>query len=151
MPARLPYDCPMPETRHTRAGGVLAHYVWRAAVREIQGALTFGPEAEGLPGYVHGGALSAIADESMGLVCWSEGHCAPGAQVNVTFLHPVRVGDRGQVRASLVAAHERKLSCQAEIRVRDVLVARATGVFVSVPLRDPTPFAQWPGVDRFTP
>ena len=151
MPKRLPDDCPLPGSRHTRAGGVSTRYTWRALERAVCGELDFGADAEGLPGYVHGGALSAIADEAMGLACWCEGHCAPGAQVDVTFLQPVRAGDHGQVRASLVESHGRKLHCQAEIRVADRLVARATGLFIATPLRDPALFAQWPGIDRFRP
>ncbi len=149
MPERLLNDCALPGTHHTRAGGVEACYVWHAQARTVHGQLTFRPDAEGLPGYVHGGALSAVADEAMGLACWCEGFCAPGAQVNTTFLHPVRVGDRGVIQATLGEVQGRKLLCQAEILVGDVLVARTTGVFVSIPLDDPAPFAEWPGVTRF--
>ncbi len=149
MPTPLTQDCDLPGTRHTQAGGVETAYRWHAAERVVRGELRFGEAAEGLPGYVHGGALSAIADEAMGSACWSEGHCAPGAQVDVAFLRPVRAGDRGQVRAWLVATEGRKLRCQAEIRVGDDLVVRATGIFVSVPMTEPARFAAWPGLDRF--
>ena len=149
MPEQLSQDTPLPGSRHTQSGGVQTQYVWHAAERVVHGDLQFTAVAEGLPGYVHGGALSAVADEAMGLACWSEGHCAPGAQVNVTFLRPVRAGDHGQVLASLVETLGRKLHCQAEIRVADRVVARATGIFVSVPLQDPAPFAGWPGLARF--
>ena len=151
MADRLENDVDLPGTRHTQAGGVQTRYAWQAGAREVHGELLFQTEAQGLPGYVHGGALSAIADEAMGMACWCEGHCAPGAQVSVNFLQPVRAGDRGQVRASVVAVAARKLQCQAEIRVGDVVVARATGLFVSVPMREPDLFAGWPGLERFQP
>lgn len=149
MADRLEVDADLPGTRHTQAGGVQTRYVWRARTREVHGELAFGAQAQGLPGYVHGGALSAILDEAMGMACWCEGHCAPGAQVNVAFLHAVQAGDHGEVRASVAEIVGRKLHCQAEISVRDVVVARATGVFVSVTLQDPTLFDGWPGLERF--
>jgi uncharacterized protein (TIGR00369 family) len=149
MADRLEIDAALPGTRHTQAGGVQTRYTWQADARAVHGELLFQPEAQGLPGYVHGGALSAIADEAMGMACWCEGHCAPGAQVNVTFLQPVRAGDRGHVRAWVVSVAARKLQCEAEIRVADVVVARATGLFISVPLREPALFASWPGLERF--
>jgi uncharacterized protein (TIGR00369 family) len=151
MATPLLHDTPLPGTRHTRAGGVEAHYTWCAAERVVLGELHFGEDAEGLPGYVHGGALAAVADEAMGSACWAEGHCAPGAQVDVTFLRPVRAGDRGLVRASVAAVAGRKLQCQAEIRAGDVLVARAVGTFISVPMTEPALFAHWPGLERFQP
>ena len=149
MVEKLDSDAELPGTRHTQAGGVQTRYAWRAGAREVHGTLVFGEAAEGLPGYVHGGALSAIADEAMGMACWCEGHCAPGAQVSVAFLQAVRAGDHAEVRASVVTIAERKLHCHAEIRVADVVVARATGLFISVRMRDPALFAGWPGLERF--
>ncbi len=150
MADRLLHDCPLPDSRHTRAGGVTTAYHWAAQERAVLGTLAFGADAEGLPGYVHGGALAAIADEAMGLACWCEGHCAPGAQVNVRFLRPVHAGDRGHVTARVVGIDGRKLQCEAELRVGDAVVAAATGLFVAVPLADATAFASWPGLARFT-
>ena len=155
MATRLDVDSPLPGTRHTASGGVTAVYTWRASSDAtgqgvVHGDLAFGPDAEGLPGYVHGGALSAVCDEAMGMATWCEGHCAPGARVEVDFLRPVRAGDRAILTARVDRIDGRKLACSAEVRVGDVVVVRATGVFVSVPFRDPTPFAGWPGLERFT-
>ena len=150
MTTRLASNCALPGTRHTRAGGVQTAYAWDAASASVTGTLVFSADAEGLPGYVHGGALSAILDETMGLACWCEGHCAPGAQVDVRFLAPVRAGDHGVVTAALRTVQGRKLQAEASIRVNDVEVARATGLFISVPLRDPAAFAGWPGLERFS-
>ena len=149
MTERLHEDMDLPSARHTRAGGVLTQYRWHAQAREVVGDLQFLADAEGLPGYVHGGALSAIADEAMGLACWSEGHCAPGARIEMDFLRPVRAGDRAEVRARVVELQGRKLLCAAEIRVSDQVVAQGKGVFVSVPMRQPELFADWPGLQRF--
>lgn len=151
MAQALTMDTVLPGTRHTQAGGVQTHYEWRATAGEVHGGLLFGADAEGLPGFVHGGALSAIADEAMGLACWCEGHCAPGADVRVQFLAPVRAGDRGEVVARVREVDGRKLHAEAEVTVQGKIVARATGLFVSVPLRDRAPFAGWPGLDRFDP
>lgn len=155
MATRLDSDASLPGSRHTASGGVAATYTWISSgpgpvgQGHVHGELVFGADAEGLPGYVHGGALSAVCDEAMGMACWCEGHCAPGARVEVDFLRPVRAGDTAILTARVDRLDGRKLVCSAQVQVGEHVVVRAVGVFVSIPLRDPTPFAGWPGVARF--
>lgn len=151
MSNRLLHDVDLDGSRHTRAGGVTASYRWLAAAREVRGLLHFGADAEGLPGHVHGGALSAAVDEAMGMACWCEGYCAPGVRVAAEFLLPLRPGATALLTARLLRAEGRKLHCSAEIWHAENAAVRATGLFVAVPLVDPAPFAGWPGLERFLP
>lgn len=149
MAERLLEDCPLPGSRHTRAGGVQALYAWHAQVRAVHGQLQFDPDAEGLPGYVHGGALAAVLDEAMGMACWCEGQCAPGARIELEFQRPVRAGDRAEVHARVLRTDGRKLHCEATIQIGEKVMARAQGLFVAVPLQHPELFHDWPGLERF--
>ncbi len=46
----------------------------------------FGPYTEGPPGHVHGGCISAVLDETMGLTAWYFGHAVLSVSLDVKFL-----------------------------------------------------------------
>jgi hypothetical protein len=52
---------------------VKADYWYSATERRVRGVVTFGPGAEGIPGAVHGGAISGVFDEGVGLFFWHLG------------------------------------------------------------------------------
>src|SRR5512142_271164 len=49
---------------------VSADYRFCAAERKVRGIVEFGTRAEGMPGFVHGGAISGVFDEALGLLSW---------------------------------------------------------------------------------
>lgn len=49
---------------------ILADYWYSATERRVHGVVTFGRQAEGMPGVVHGGAISGVFDEGVGLLSW---------------------------------------------------------------------------------
>jgi predicted cupin superfamily sugar epimerase/acyl-coenzyme A thioesterase PaaI-like protein len=139
-----------PPSRHLQAAGVELAWRWRAATATVHGPVRFLSHSEGLPGHVHGGLLSTLCDEAMGWACWMSGHVAPGARVSVDFLAPLRPGDAAQLSARLLSAHGRRLQLEASVATQDGRpVAVASGSYVSVRPKDLTPFAGWPGVERF--
>ena len=79
---------------------------------------------------VHGGMISAIADNAMaGAVYHRLGRRALTVQMNVQFLQPSRAGDwlEGRGRVSHMTRH--LVFCEAELFADDRLVARASGIF----------------------
>ena len=122
---------------------------WRAAHAQVEGELSFGPNAEGLPGHIHGGALAAVCDEAMGWACWCSGWIAPGARVETAFLAAVRPGQALTLVARVSAAQGRKIATVAELFADGRAVAQASGLYIAIVPKDLAAFAQWPGVDRF--
>lgn len=47
-----------------------ADYRYCAAERRVRGRVRFGDASEGMPGFVHGGAISGVFDEAVGLLSW---------------------------------------------------------------------------------
>jgi len=64
---------------------VSASYWFRAAERRVRGEIAFGIGAEGMPGCVHGGAISGVFDEALGLLSWAMGSPVVTRQLNVHF------------------------------------------------------------------
>lgn len=57
----------------------------------VYAQVVFGEKAQGPPGHAHGGAISAIFDELMGVCCWVNGHPAMTAQYTTRFMKPVPI------------------------------------------------------------
>jgi predicted cupin superfamily sugar epimerase/acyl-coenzyme A thioesterase PaaI-like protein len=140
-------DLPQPPTPLAQTAKLWPHYRWDAARQTVHGAWQFLPDHEGLPGYVHGGALSLLCDEAMGHACWLMGWVAPGAQQDVQFLAPARPGP-ARLEARVLQRTGRRLHCTAEVWQGETLLARARGIYISVPATDLRAFAGWVGVDR---
>ncbi len=126
-------------------------FQWLGQAQTTVGQVQFGQQSQGLPGFVHGGALATIADEAMGIACWMSGYCAPGAKITSDFINPVRIGEACEVRAWLKSVDGRKLHCAASIKRGEVEVYRAQGLFVAIEPSDLQAFSHWPGVERFLP
>ena len=60
-------------------------YFQRAKDEALVGQAWFGPDTEGPPGYAHGGSVSALLDEAMGLCSWLSGHGVVAARLTVNF------------------------------------------------------------------
>lgn len=135
-------------TRLAATAGLQAQYRWLANEQSVHGSVVFGSEHEGLPSFVHGGALSLLCDEAMGQACFLSGWIAPGAQVDVQFRAPARPGP-AEIRARVVGRSGRRLFAEASVAQHGKVLATARGLFVAIPPRDLTPFANWPGVERF--
>ena len=64
---------------------VSASYWFCAAKRRVRGEIAFGIGAEGMPGCVHGGAISGVFDEALGLLSWALGTPVVTRKLNVHF------------------------------------------------------------------
>lgn len=64
---------------------VSASYWFCVAQRRVRGEIAFGKAAEGMPGCVHGGAISGVFDEALGLLSWAMGTPVVTRELNVRF------------------------------------------------------------------
>lgn len=153
--APLATACQLPEPTSAFTGldatRMLARYAWDPVTSEVRGVARFGEAAEGLPGFVHGGALAAIADEAMGWATWCSGAIAPGATVTHHYRRPVRTNQSLEVRAWVDHDDGKKLHCRAELRCGDAVAVASEGIYVAIAPPDPSAFASWPGAERFRP
>lgn len=99
--------------------------------------VTLGPAFEGAPGRAHGGVIAALLDETMGLVNAMDGVPAYTVQLDITYLAPAPIGEPITARALPRARAGRKITVEGEVRAGDLVIARATGLFIAV---DPQQF-----------
>lgn len=93
----------------------------------------FGPEAEGPPGYAHGGALAALLDEAMGMAALATGRIVVAARIEVDFRALVPLSEAVTVEAALGEAVGKKVPVRAVLRLNDGATAcEASGLFVEI-------------------
>lgn len=109
----------------------------------VRGSLTLDRRHEGAPGYAHGGAVSTILDDALGMLLFVLRRPAVTARLEVDFRRPAYLGRPFDVEAWVDEVDGRKLWMRAELREQGELIAAARSLFLEV---DPAHFAR--GVER---
>ena len=87
----------------------------------VETTFTAGPEHQGWPGYVHGGILFAVLDETLG-------------RVEIRYRQPAPVGVPLRFVGTLVRDRGRALELQGFAQLEDgTVVAEASGLYMRVP------------------
>ncbi|MEA2367956.1 MAG: hypothetical protein QOH38_674 [Thermoleophilaceae bacterium] len=105
----------------------------------VRGSVTLDRRHEGAPGYAHGGAVSTILDDALGMLLFILRRPAVTARLEVDFRLPAYLGHPFDVEAWVDAADGRKLWMRAELREDGEVIAEARSLFVAV---DPQHFAR---------
>lgn len=95
----------------------------------------FGSRAMGPPDHVHGGCMTAILDEAMGILPWLLGHPVVSVNVNVDLFKMTPVYTWGIVKVEIERVDTRKiLTCATIHNPEGELLVRGKGVYAIVPL-----------------
>jgi acyl-coenzyme A thioesterase PaaI-like protein len=105
----------------------------------VRGSVTLDRRHEGAPGYAHGGAVSTILDDALGMLLLVLRRPAVTARLEVDFRRPAYIGRPFEVEAWVDEVDGRKLWMRAEMREAGELVAAARSLFLEV---DPEHFAR---------
>ena len=99
----------------------------------VNGSVFFGPAYEGAPGCVHGGFLSAVLDEALGLACIFSGEPGMTGELTVRYLKPTPVEMPLRIETRFDRREGRKIYNSGEIYSGEVKVVESRGVFISIP------------------
>jgi acyl-coenzyme A thioesterase PaaI-like protein len=105
----------------------------------VRGSVTLDRRHEGAPGYAHGGAVSTILDDALGMLLLVLRRPAVTARLEVDFRRPAYIGRPFDVEAWVDEVDGRKLWMRAEMREGGELVAAARSLFLEV---EPQHFAR---------
>ena len=143
MVSPLPADAqpvwpfPSPDTAQSFLSSQIARvkiaYYRRGADARLYASAFFGPDAQGPPGHVHGGAMAAVLDEAMGGVSWMNAHTVLAARIGITFLAPLPLESETFVEAWIEKVEGRKVSTRARLSdATGKAVAESDGLFIVV-------------------
>jgi acyl-coenzyme A thioesterase PaaI-like protein len=105
----------------------------------VRGSVTLDRRHEGAPGYAHGGAVSTILDDALGMLLFVLRRPAVTARLEVDFRRPAYIGRPFEVEAWVDEVDGRKLWMRAEMRESGETIAAARSLFLEV---DPAHFAR---------
>lgn len=92
---------------------------------------------QGYPGQVHGGVIAAVLDSAMTNCLFAHDIAAVTGDLNVRFLHPVKLARPALVRGALEDSSPPLHRLKSELIQDGRLVARATARFMEKPGRKP--------------
>ncbi|MDQ3669131.1 MAG: PaaI family thioesterase [Actinomycetota bacterium] len=96
---------------------------------------TGNPSHQGYDGFLHGGVVTALLDETMGWAFFQRGVWGVTARLTITFREPVVVGEELLVSGWIVRERSRAIETRGQLeRARDgVVLAEADGLFLRMP------------------
>ena len=121
--------------RHTRRSGLTDPWepiYARHAVRGVSLAIRAGAAHANSRGFVHGGLITALADNAMGLSCGQQIANTSGlvtVSLSVDFVGFAKVGQWLEIRAEVVKTGKSLCFATALVLADDSACARASGVF----------------------
>jgi len=93
----------------------------------------FGPDAEGPPGYVHGGSMAAVLDEAMGISAWLTGHTVVAAKIIVGYRNMLPLGTVVTVEAWVDSVNGKKVNTKGKIvGDNDNVFTESEGLFINI-------------------
>jgi acyl-coenzyme A thioesterase PaaI-like protein len=98
----------------------------------VRGSVTLARQHEGAPGYAHGGAVSTVLDDALGMLLFVLRKPAVTARLEVDFRRPAYTGRPFDVEAWVDEVDGRKLWLRSELREAGELVAEGRGLFLEV-------------------
>ena len=111
----------------------------------VRGSVTLDDRHQGAPGYAHGGAVTTILDDALGMLLFVLRRPAVTARIEVDFRRPAYLSHPFEVEAWVHEIDGRKLWMLAELRDAGELIAAARSLFLEV---DPKHFARGAEVSR---
>lgn len=100
--------------------------------REVRAHGTINHVYEGPPGYVHGGILSLILDQTLGLANLVAGHPGMTVGLDVRYRRPTPLDTPLEILSRWSHTEGRSIYCEGSIVADGVLTVEATGIFRTI-------------------
>jgi uncharacterized protein (TIGR00369 family) len=122
--------------RHTRRSGLTEPWepiYARRSASEIRLGFRAAAAHANSRGFVHGGLISALADNAMGLSCGQQLTDISGlvtVSLSLDFVASARVGQWVEIRPEVIKTGKSLCFARALVMADDLVCARASGVFM---------------------
>lgn len=111
------------------------HYYFNCENGCFYAKVYFTPRTQGPPQHVHGGAISAVLDETMGGAAWINGYAVVTARLCVNFIIPIKIDTELFIEAWLEKIEGKNVFIKSRmIGENNNAYAEANGVFKILPL-----------------
>jgi acyl-coenzyme A thioesterase PaaI-like protein len=100
--------------------------------REVRATVRYGRVYQGPPGFVHGGLVAAVLDDSLGLANVAAGTGGMTGTLTIRYSRPTPLETDLRVEARCLGVEGRKIRSWAGLYDGDTLLAEADAVFIIV-------------------
>lgn len=95
----------------------------------------FTEKTQGPPQHVHGGAISAVLDESMGGAAWMNGYPVVTSHLSIKYMKPIRINSELFVETWLDRIEKKKIFIKGRMEgSNNVIYAESEGTFTLIPI-----------------
>lgn len=110
-------------------------YYFDKASSKLIAKIFFTKDAQGAPRTVHGGAIAAVLDETMGIITFINFSPAVTANLSINFLKPLKVEQDVFVETWIEENDDKKYIIKGRMVTEDeTLIADASGLFIKMPM-----------------
>jgi acyl-coenzyme A thioesterase PaaI-like protein len=102
-------------------------------MKHLKARIWFGPETEGPPGNAHGGSVSAVLDEVLGLSAWAAGYPVVVGNLNVSFRNLLPLQKVVTVESKIVSIDGRKIMVHGRIFCDKTTYAAGECLCITIP------------------
>jgi uncharacterized protein (TIGR00369 family) len=114
------------------AGGLRLEFLL-AEDKSVVSLATIPDGFAGHPGYLHGGIIATLLDESMSKSVRAQGLTAMTRQLEVEYLRPVPAGEPIRLEGRLIRSEGRKHWAEGKIlNARGITLAEGKGLFIEI-------------------
>lgn len=111
------------------------HYYFNRENGFFYSKVFFTSNTQGPPQHVHGGAISAVLDETMGGAGWLNGYPIVTSHLSIKFLKPIRLNSELFVETQLEKIEKRKVFIKGKMEgSNNVIYAESEGIFTLIPI-----------------
>ncbi len=100
----------------------------------VRGKAEFGWAYQGPPGYLHGGFVAALFDETLGLTQSMTGNPGMTGTLTIRYRKPTPLYTELRIEATVQRVEGRKIFTEARLYAGELLTAEAEGLFISFPI-----------------
>jgi acyl-coenzyme A thioesterase PaaI-like protein len=101
--------------------------------QQLRARVWFGPETQGPPDHVHGGAMAAVFDEVLGLAAWTAGYPIVVGNLNVSFRNLLPLKQVITVESTIASVDGRKVLVEGRLCSGDTVFAEAKCLCITIP------------------
>lgn len=106
---------------------------YRDSEQHLHARIWFGPETGGPPGHAHGGAVSAVMDEGLGLAAWAAGYPIVVGNLNISFRAMLPLEKVVTLESRVVSAQGRKIMVHGRLFCGDTIYAEGECLCITIP------------------
>lgn len=110
---------------------------FRDSEQHLHARIWFGPETGGPPGHAHGGAVSAVMDEGLGLAAWAAGYPIVVGNLNISFRAMLPLEKVVTLESRVVSAEGRKVMVHGRLFCGNTVYAEGECLCITIPGRQP--------------